>query len=342
MTARTGWGYATDRLRLLYTRHLVGSGIELGPGHHPYAVTLPLTDVRYVDRWDADENQALFPELTGGEFPKPDVVANLDTELLSAFDDASVDFVVASHLVEHVANPLALLADCHRVLTTGGTLLLMVPDMSRTSDGRRPETTLEHLVAEHSEGVTEVDDAHVEEYLRFVEGWTEGDTEERQSRFDLARRRSIHVHCWTEQGFFPVLEYLVGEMGCHFELVELVLAADLRASKEFGYVLRKRSPGADRHALAERLTATRDLLLTVRTAQGEWTEAAQRQSACDSLTAARAEVAARDRRIVSLEARLQRSEARWHRVRASPVYPVLRAGRRAQRAVAQWAAQRGS
>ena len=45
MTGRTGWGYGTDRIRLLYSRHLRGAGIELGPGHHPYVLTLPLTQI---------------------------------------------------------------------------------------------------------------------------------------------------------------------------------------------------------------------------------------------------------------------------------------------------------
>jgi SAM-dependent methyltransferase len=333
VTGRSGWGYTTDKLRLLYSRHLVGSGIELGPGHHPYVTTLPLTSVRFVDRWTPDENRALFPELgEDAEFPEPDVVANLDTDLLQAFDDASADFVVASHVFEHVANPLALLVDCHRVLRPGGVLLLLLPDMTRTSDRRRPETQVAHLVEEYEGKLREVDEAHMLEYVRIVEDF-QGDGEELQERLAHARRRSVHVHCWTEPGFFPVLEYAVGELGTDFELMELVVADDIRGSKEFGYILRRPVVEAKPADWAARLTAARDLLLDTRTAQGEWS--VQRH--------VQAQLAAREQEVKRLRKDLARSEAALARIRGSKPYAVWRAGRWAQRsAAARVAAYRSS
>jgi SAM-dependent methyltransferase len=151
-------------------RHLVGGGVELGPGHNPYPLDLPGTTVAYVDRWDPDENQALFPELgDAAPFPVPDVVCDLNTDRLEALDDTSQDFVIASHVLEHVAEPLGLLDDIHRVLRPGGTALILLPDMRRTFDRNRPPTGLDHLVREHSAGVTEVDDDHIREFLEFTE-----------------------------------------------------------------------------------------------------------------------------------------------------------------------------
>jgi SAM-dependent methyltransferase/uncharacterized coiled-coil protein SlyX len=349
VTGREGWGYSTDKVRLLFSRHLHGSGIELGPGHHPYAITLPNTTVRYVDRWESDENKALFPELgEAAEFPQPDVVANLDKDLLSAFEDASLDFVIGSHLIEHVANPILLLRECHRALRAGGVLMLYVPDMRRTSDARRTPTTLEHLVDELERGVDEVDEDHLRDYVRNVEQFT-GDEEALQARFEIVRKRSLHVHCWDEPDFFPVLEHLVGELGCGFELVELILSDDIRGSKEFGYVLRKPVQDLPPEQLRERLVAVRDLLLRTRRAQGEW-------SSPDSAVALKAQIAERDRTIKALnaaqrdqqkltaaaQARLDAVNARLERLRSSPAYPVWKAARKAQRAVLKRArAQRG-
>src|SRR5215472_14663353 len=54
------------------SRHLVGSGIEVGPGHHPLVESNRWLTVRYLDRWEPERNAELFPELEGATFPKPD------------------------------------------------------------------------------------------------------------------------------------------------------------------------------------------------------------------------------------------------------------------------------
>ena len=82
--------------RGLLTRFLNGSGVELGPGHHPMPIPYPGVTVQFVDRWQPEENLALFTNLeAGATFPKPDIVANLDVDRLSALADVSQDFVIA-------------------------------------------------------------------------------------------------------------------------------------------------------------------------------------------------------------------------------------------------------
>ena len=127
-----------DRASLcaLLARYLVGDGVELGPGHSPFPIPYSGTNVRYVDRWVPDTNRELFPELGEAAFPMPDIIADLDTDRLSALDDESQDFVIASHVLEHLANPLAMLGEIHRVLRSGGIALVLLPDRRRTFDQR--------------------------------------------------------------------------------------------------------------------------------------------------------------------------------------------------------------
>ena len=57
--------------------------------------------------------------------------------------------MLASHVLEHVANPLRLLDEVHRVLRPDGLLLLLLPDRHTTFDRTRAPTSLEHLMDDY-------------------------------------------------------------------------------------------------------------------------------------------------------------------------------------------------
>ena len=241
--------------RVLLARFLNGSGVELGPGHHPLPIPYPGVSVRYLDRWQPDENLELFTNVApGAAFTKPDIVVNLDVDGLSALDDGSQDFVIASHLLEHLADPLRQLEEIHRVLRPGAAVLIFLPDRRFTFDRRRAATPLEHLVADHRDRATVVSDEHVEDYLRKTDDWDEGWTDdERLAQFDLHRRRSIHVHCWTQDEFIAVIEHTIGSMRMRWELLDALFVEDVPGGSEFGLVLRRAAVDADAAIGAERL-----------------------------------------------------------------------------------------
>lgn len=56
-----------------------------------------------------------------------DAVGDLETGL-PMFKDNFFDFVLASHVLEHVHNYLPLMSEIHRVLKPGGTLVAKVPE----------------------------------------------------------------------------------------------------------------------------------------------------------------------------------------------------------------------
>jgi hypothetical protein len=206
---------------------------------------VPGTSVCYVDRWNPDENRALFPELGGAEFTRAGVLCNVDEDLLHAFDDASQDFVICSHVLEHLANPLGLLGDAYRVLRRSGVLLILLPDRHRTFDRSRPPTPLAHVVADYETGVTEVETAHIEEYLLNTDkatarAWQEASAEGREALVNLYRQRSLHVHCWDEPEFSSVLCYAIEHLGQTWDLAAGVVP-DVKdpSAQEFGYVLRR-------------------------------------------------------------------------------------------------------
>lgn len=75
------------------------------------------------------------------------------------------DFVLSSHSLEHVANPLRALAEWRRVLKPSGALLLILPNKHATFDHRRPVTQFAHLLDDFSNNVQEDDLTHVPEIL---------------------------------------------------------------------------------------------------------------------------------------------------------------------------------
>lgn len=232
-------------VRRRFAARLRGHGVEIGPGHAPFPVPGSLT-VQYIDRWEPEENRTLFPEL-GSEpgFPVPDIVSNLDVDRLSTLPDASQDFVIASHIFEHLANPLAMLADIHRVLKPGGLLVLILPDRHVTFDSERPPTSLEHLVDDYRQDVRRVNDDHVIEAI-IAQVRFSGDkrdprvlAEERTpSEIEHHRRRSIHAHVWDMEEFRDVLKLAQRELTLSWKVIDTMMTGTPGTyGNEFGWLL---------------------------------------------------------------------------------------------------------
>jgi len=85
---------------------------------------------------------------------------------LSMIASESYDFVLASHALEHLANPLQALTVWKRVLVPGGVFLVIVPDKRATFDHRRPFTSFDHIQSDFKNHASEDDLTHLEEILR--------------------------------------------------------------------------------------------------------------------------------------------------------------------------------
>jgi hypothetical protein len=62
-----------------------------------------------------------------------------------------------------------------------------------------------------------------------------------REQFEVNRERSIHVHCWSEDEFLPVVEHTIVEMGMQWELLDAVFVEDVPDGFEFGFVMRRSS-----------------------------------------------------------------------------------------------------
>lgn len=176
---------------------LEGSGIEIGALHCPLWVA-PYTHVRYVDRLPVDEQRRQYPELADVALVPVDLLAT--AEDLSGVEDASVDFVIANHLLEHVEDPITALCEFQRVLRPGGVVYLAVPDQRSTFDRDRELTSVEHILREHHDGPDATRREHYLDWTRNVVRPNAEDVESHAERL-MADRYSIHFHCWDPDTF---------------------------------------------------------------------------------------------------------------------------------------------
>jgi len=213
----------------LALRYLHGDGIEIGALHGKLPVPIVAHD-RYVDRFTVPALRAQYPELAELPLVEPDVID--DGEMLGSFDDGSLDFIAASHFIEHCQNPIGTIQQHLRKLRTGGILLLIVPDKRATFDSERALTTIEHLVRDDREGPAWSRSSHYREWVTESQRLTEG-VDQTIARLE-AQNYSIHFHVWTPATFLELLRY------CRRDGMPFELQAFERSQEEFVIVLEKR------------------------------------------------------------------------------------------------------
>jgi SAM-dependent methyltransferase len=84
---------------------------------------------------------------------------------LKPIKDSAYECVLASHCLEHVANPLRALGEWGRVLQQDGLLLLILPHKDGTFDWKRPITSLDHMIEDFRNEIGEDDLTHLPEIL---------------------------------------------------------------------------------------------------------------------------------------------------------------------------------
>ena len=122
-------------------------GVEIGALANP-VVSKQAGEIFYVDYADEvflKEHYKRDPAVNCDDIVAVDGVWGENT-LLEAIGGGAVDYVVASHVVEHVPDLIAWLEEVRAVLVRGGTLRLAVPDRRFTFDYLRRESVLADLI----------------------------------------------------------------------------------------------------------------------------------------------------------------------------------------------------
>lgn len=189
--------------RQTLSKYLKDSGLEIGPGPHPWPVTEG-TKVTYIGN-EKRPNEHL------------DVVD--DGELLITIDDNSQDFVVSSHVLEHFPSPLNALETWYRVLKSGGYVVMAVPNKDETFDKPRRITPLNELVSAYN---TELGRRWfgVRQWLEWGKLFhkLEGDELSNWVDLNMSQNKNIHFPVWDPPTYKEFIDHACKLLG--FELVE--------------------------------------------------------------------------------------------------------------------------
>ncbi len=185
---------------------LTGHGIEIG-ALHERATTPTHCKVDYCDAITKEEAIRLFPEIDHSKLLDPDIISDIDMGGLSKIESEKYDFVIFSHVIEHVANPIQALQDLMRILKAGGLFYLACPDKDYTYDKKRNITSWDHLKAEFETNTNFITDEHYLDFLRGVhpEVFT-ATAEALQQALESVRRRREHAHVWDSKAFDEFLK----------------------------------------------------------------------------------------------------------------------------------------
>jgi SAM-dependent methyltransferase len=116
------------------------------------------------------------------------------------------DFLLASHCLEHCANPLKTVEEWLRVIKPGGCILMILPDKRHTFDHKRPTTSFAHLLADYNNSIDEKDLTHISEIFAFhdrkMDKGAGSEDEFRERSFNNYENRCMHHHVFD----FALLE----------------------------------------------------------------------------------------------------------------------------------------
>lgn len=185
----------------LAAKFVRGHGIEIGGLHCPILIP-EQASVDYVDSHPYHKLRAGFPYLKDFLLVVPSIVAN--GEDLEPIRVASVDFVIANHMIEHSVNPIKALFTFAAKLKPEGVAFLAIPDMRATFDRKRKLTTCDHLLQDYESGGSIDHTREIKEFAEKAIG-LKGEALAGYLRNFDPKMGDVHYHVWTPRSFRDLL-----------------------------------------------------------------------------------------------------------------------------------------
>lgn len=207
--------------------NLDGVGLEIGAYDRPFYRPTE-RQVRFLDHYSTEELKA-FAARDG-----VDESAIVHVDYVVKDDDFAkdiserFDYIIASHVVEHIPDIARWLQNLERLLKPFGKVFLVVPDKRYTFDFLRPLSTVEDIVRCHKELHRRppfdavFQNLYLFRYVVASDVWSGAAAPQHlPGRFDVATAmdmakdfydsgdRSIHSHVFTSESFLSIITGLL-------------------------------------------------------------------------------------------------------------------------------------
>jgi SAM-dependent methyltransferase len=241
-----------------------GRGLELGPLYSP-VVTKDEANIFYVDHMSTEDLRKKYEghPFSVDEIVEVDFVVGGST-LKESVQGKKFDYVVASHVIEHLPDVVGWLKDISSILKPGGILSLVIPDKRYSFDISRDVSRPSEIIGAYFDKLTKSTSAMIYdsavEYREIAPsvGWSEEPWSYkepttyfkseaiRRAQLNLRPDEYIDCHCYvfTPQSFFLIMKRLIEHDMCDFEVVNF--SDTTKDELEFYVSLRKVDPKKDK------------------------------------------------------------------------------------------------
>lgn len=228
------WGHEqyikyTNRNRRIYRKYKRlfkdKSGIEIGGKSFIFSVKGPTpfyTIIKQLDNINFN-NKTFWGDFNEGENfyfidNKTGKQIIADATDLSVIRDNSYDFVLSSHVIEHIANPIKALYEWKRIIKSAGYLFIVAPNMKDTYDRNRSLTSLDHVITDFKNRTVESDTTHFDEVINlhdfFLDSTVNSIEDHVQRTLDNINTRIVHHHTFHMGSLSFLLKY------CDYQIID--------------------------------------------------------------------------------------------------------------------------
>lgn len=189
-------------------RLATGRGLEISPGSAPLIRREDAGDLIYCDKVGGDAWTSTYGK--HGEMMKTDIT--LGTKRLDeVFPAAHFDYVVSSHVLEHIPDFVGFFKSVETVLKPNGDLVMIVPDKRYTFDILREPSSIEQIERAHKLQLVHPSDDMIRDFFTHIdhaataEGLWAGTHQPKPSfsadrveeRLSQINPETIDLHCWV-------------------------------------------------------------------------------------------------------------------------------------------------
>lgn len=133
--------------RAFILKDLAGVGVEFGPGAGPMPHPIGCK-VLYADQYVEPQLGNANTYFGNAEFPKITYKTSMD--MMDGIGPESIDFIISSHVIEHVPRTIQAFQRSYLSLKRGGILFMAIPHYLHTFDKNRDLTTIDHFIQDYT------------------------------------------------------------------------------------------------------------------------------------------------------------------------------------------------